>query len=172
MPDNRSIGRVGADVRACRSTIARDGISMVRGDCMISLSSTRPFVACGAMILAAGIVSGPVRAADLPLVTKAPPPPPASLFWVELDYLAWNVKGDHLPPLVTTGVLGAPGTAVLFGDSRVNDGWRSGGRLQAGYWFDQTRARGVEASFFALEDASTNFGAASNTAGLPILARP
>jgi Putative beta barrel porin-7 (BBP7) len=54
----------------------------------------------------------------------------------------------------------------------VNDGWRSGGRVQAGYWFDQTRTRGVEASFFAVEDTSTNFAAASNAAGLPVLARP
>jgi hypothetical protein len=141
---------------------------------MIPFSARGPFVPFGAIVLAT-LVSGPVHAADLPVVTKAPPPPAVGSFWAELDYLAWTVKGDRLPALVTTGttgVLGAPGTTVLFGDARVNDGWRSGGRLQAGYWFDQTRTRGIEASVFALEDASTGFAAASNAAGSPLLARP
>jgi Putative beta barrel porin-7 (BBP7) len=63
---------------------------------------------------------GQAAAADLPI--KAPPkiPDSGNLFWAELDYLAWTVKGDRLPPLVTTspagmpllqaGVLGAPTT--------------------------------------------------------------
>jgi hypothetical protein len=89
------------------------------------------------------------------------------------------VKGDRPPPLVTTsppgtlvnaGVLGAPGTTVLFGDSPVNGGWRSGGRLPAGYWFDPTRNKGVEISFFALQNASTGFSANSGTHA--ILAQP
>ncbi len=142
---------------------------------MKQFASRSSSLTCGATLFAA-LFCGPVDAADLPYARKAPPAPPATgSFWVELDYLAWTVKGDHLPPLVTTGptgVLGAPGTAVLFGDSTVNDGWRSGGRLQAGYWFDQTRTRGVEASLFAIEDATTDFAAASNAAGSPVLARP
>ena len=132
--------------------------------------------AWGATLLTPAVFGGQVHAADLPFVTKAPPAPPATgAFWAELDYLAWTVKGDRLPPLVTTGptgALGAPGTAVLFGDSTVNDDWRSGGRLQAGYWFDQTRTRGIEANVFAIEDASAGFAAASNAAGFPIVARP
>ena len=118
-------------------------------------------------------------AADLPAVTKAPPPDSGRL-WVEFDYLAWTVKGDKLPPLVTTsppgtplvqaGVLGAPGTSVLFGDSTVNDEWRSGLRARIGYWFDSRRRIGIEGSFFGLEQASTEFNTGS--AGTPILARP
>ena len=118
-------------------------------------------------------------AADLPAVTKAPPPDSGRL-WVEFDYLAWTVKGDKLPPLVTTsppgtpqvqaGVLGAPGASVLFGDSTVNDEWRSGLRARMGYWFDSRRRIGIEGSFFGLEQASTEFNAGS--AGTPILARP
>ena len=46
-------------------------------------------------------------AADLPAVTKAPPPDSGRL-WVEFDYLAWTVKGDKLPPLVTTSPPGTP----------------------------------------------------------------
>ncbi len=134
----------------------------------------------GLAALAAAACWGPAAAADLPL--KAPPlkPADASLFWAEMEYLAWSVRGDRLPPLVTTspagtplaqaGVLGVPGTTVLFGDSSVNGGWRSGGRLTGGYWFDPRHTSGVEASFFGLEQASTGFNASSN--GTPILARP
>ena len=114
-------------------------------------------------------------AADLPV--KAPPVPvePAGQFWIGVDYLGWSVKGDHLPALVTTspvgtpleqaGVLGAPGTTVLFGNSDVDGGWRSGGRLQAGYWFDPQHRSGVEVSFFDLQDKSTGF--AANSAAYP-----
>jgi hypothetical protein len=134
----------------------------------------------GLAVLAVSAGCDPAVAADLPV--KAPPQAPvdASQFWVDMDYLVWNVKGDRLPPLVTAspagtplpsaGVLGASGTTVLFGDSSVNDGWRSGGRLSAGYWFDPQHKSGVEASFFGLEQASTGFGASS--AGASILARP
>jgi hypothetical protein len=104
----------------------------------------------------------------------------ANRFWAEAEYLRWTVKGDKLPALVTTsppgtppaqrGVLGFPGTAVLFGDSTVNDGWRSGGRAEAGFWFDDRRTSGIETSFFQLGDASTNFRASSD--GNSILARP
>jgi hypothetical protein len=121
----------------------------------------------------------PASAADVPLATKAPPPA-AGQFWAEVDYLAWTVKGDKLPPLVTSsppgtirsqaGVLGFPGTSVLFGDSTVNDGWRSGLRAQIGYWFDSQKTRGLEGGAFGLEQVSTGFSAASG--GSPILARP
>ncbi len=136
---------------------------------------------CGAASLAAmPVAGGTAAAADLPI--KAPPktPDPTGQFWIGVDYLAWSVKGDHLPPLVTTspagtpilqaGVLGPPGTTVLFGDSSVNGGWRSGGRLQAGYWFDPQRSRGVEVSFFDLQGASTGFLTDSNAHA--IIAQP
>lgn len=117
-------------------------------------------------------------AADLPVKAPPAPPPSGGLFWAEADVLGWSVKGDRLPPLVTTspvgapgpGVLGFPTTTVLFGDSSVNGAWRPGGRLQAGYWFDPSRSRGIEASVFGLGDISTRFNADSNTT--PIIARP
>jgi hypothetical protein len=136
----------------------------------------------GMAVLIAGSVCDRAAAADMPLITKAPTPQPVDpgQFWVGMEYLAWNVKGDRLPPLVTTspagtplpqaGVLGAAGTTVLFGNSSVNDGWRSGGRLTAGYWFDPQHRTGIEASFFGLEQASTGFSASSS--GAQILARP
>jgi hypothetical protein len=113
---------------------------------------------------------GMSAAADLRLKAKAPPPPAAGAFWLEADYLLWTVKGDQLPALASTGVLGAPGTVVLFGDAAVNDRWRSGGQIKAGYWFDPQHSWGIEGSFFGLQNASTGFNASSN--GSPVLARP
>ena len=59
---------------------------------------------------------------------------------------------------------------MLFGDSAVNGGWRSGGRLRAGYWFDPQRNKGIEVSFFDLQSASTGF--AADSSAHPILAQP
>ena len=144
------------------------------------LSTVAPMASIA--VLATTACCDPAVAADLPLLTKARPlkPADAGQFWLGMDYLAWSVKGDRLPPLVTTspagtplaqaGMLGPATTTVLFGDSSVNGGWRSGGRLSGGYWFDPQHKSGVEASFFGLEQASIGFNA--NSAGTPILARP
>jgi hypothetical protein len=69
-----------------------------------------------------------------------------------------------------TGVLGAPGTSILFGNATVGDDWRPGGRLRAGYWFDPARTMGIEGHFFGLADTSTDFAASST--GTTLLARP
>src|SRR5215472_432874 len=120
----------------------------------------------------------PAGAADWPVnaIDKAPRPP----FWISAEHLLWSAKGDKLPPLVTTspagtpvplaGVLGAPGTSVLFGNESINDRWRSGVRVSAGYWFDPLHTTGIEANFFLLNPTSTGFAASSN--GNAILARP
>lgn len=141
---------------------------------------TRRLGAAAAGVAFAAIsLSGSALAADLRL--KAPPNPvDFNPFWAEADYLAWSVSGDKLPALVTTapvgtplgvaGVLGQPTTTVLFGNSSVNNDWRSGGRITGGYWFDPQRSRGIEASFFGLENASTGFAASSGA--YPILTRP
>jgi hypothetical protein len=137
--------------------------------------------------------AGSVVASDMSLLNSAAPPaiPTKSVaitvpetstgrFWAEVDYLGWTVRGDRLPALITTsppgtpraqaGVLGAPGTTVLFGASDANDGWRSGTLLQGGYWFDSQQTSGVEASVFGLESLSSGLGASSS--GSPTLARP
>lgn len=96
----------------------------------------------------------------------------AGCLWVEAEYLLWWLRGDRLPPLVTggpPGVAALPGD-VLFGGSQVNDGARSGGRITAGFWFDDEQTLGVEASFFFLEGETAQAGFASG--GDPVLARP
>lgn len=130
--------------------------------------------ACGL----AAVIAGSAFAADLP---AAPPRiDPGSRFWISGEYLLWNAKGDRLPPLVTTsppgtplidaGVLGAPGTAVLFGAATANQNWLSGGRVRAGFWLDDSREWSLELNYFQLGDTSDSFN--GNSGATPILARP
>jgi hypothetical protein len=103
-----------------------------------------------------------------------------SRIWGCAEYLLWWVKGDRLPPLVTTspagtpladaGILGLPSTTVLIGDSRVNDDVRSGGRFTLGTWLDCNEKFGISADFFFLESRGQDFAAASD--GSTILMRP
>lgn len=94
---------------------------------------------------------------------------PSGFFWVRADYLLWWTKGSPLPPLVTSspdttpiaqaGVLGQPGTTILFGDNDVNDEDRSGYRFSAGYWFDCCMCSGIEADYFQLDTKTDSFDA-------------
>lgn len=100
--------------------------------------------------------------------------------WVTLDYLYWWVQGSQTPALITTspqgtplnqaGILGQPGTSVLFGNTRVDDDGRSGGRLRFGRWLDDCGNVGFSGEIFGLENASSNY--VINSDGNPILARP
>jgi len=105
-------------------------------------------------------------------------------FWVNAEYLAFGLKGNHVPALVTTsvagtpqgtaGVLGQPNTRVMFGDDRILTGIRSGGRITVGGWIVGDTV-GIEANYFALGRGTTEFNAAGNFSGGgtgPILARP
>jgi hypothetical protein len=100
-------------------------------------------------------------------------------FYARADYLMWWFKEQHLPPLVTTGpqepsnfngILGMPGTVVLFGNSEAGGGLRSGMRLTAGVWCDDECGMGVEASGFFIGQRSFRFRA--NSDEFPVLARP
>jgi hypothetical protein len=91
------------------------------------------------------------------------------------EYLLWWIKSSQVPPLITTGpvasggVIGAPGTIVLFGGDIDNEP-RSGGRFRVGYWFDDDHCWGIESRTFFLANRSVNFGAGSDQ--FPFLARP
>jgi hypothetical protein len=152
-----------------------------------------PLTATVAVLLAASLA--PAQTASPPPVSVAPPvaapsvgvpfdAEPASSSgdrgWVEAEYLLWWMRGQPLPALATTspagtsstqaGVLGAPGTSVLFGDFSANTAARSGGRITAGTWIGDGELFGVEAYFFELETKVKNFAVNSNTT--PIIARP
>jgi hypothetical protein len=92
------------------------------------------------------------------------------------EYLLWWTRQPHLPPLVTTGtptsqgILGQPGTVVIFGGSAVDFDGQSGGRFTAGYWLNCENTVAIEGSLFFLGQQSVNFNANSTT--FPVLARP
>jgi hypothetical protein len=97
--------------------------------------------------------------------------------WVRADILGWWTKGMHVPPLVTAGVsqaqpgiIGEPGTQILFGDGDILQRARVGGQLSAGAWLDDCHKWGVQGDYFGLQDLSTNYLAT----GLeyPFLSRP
>jgi hypothetical protein len=107
--------------------------------------------------------------------------------YFEVDYMSLWTKGNPLPPLVTTSPLGTPQaqagrlpvsatTEILFGNDRVDDGQRNGGRINVGYWLVDGEFLGVEGQYFTLEEGSTDFDRLSMfSTGDPnaiILARP
>src|SRR4051812_18535863 len=85
---------------------------------------------------------GCADAADMQARPVLKAPPPAAETWFAAEALAWWAKGDRPPPLVTTspdgtpifqaGVLGQPGTTILFGNQAVADDARAGVRISAG----------------------------------------
>jgi len=102
-------------------------------------------------------------------------------WWFRTEYIGWWGRGIDLPALLTTspagtspaqaGLLGLPGTQILFGNESYDEDLRSGIRFSFGYWLDPSHCRGIEAYFFAPGDSSLTYSNAS-TNGLPILARP
>jgi hypothetical protein len=94
------------------------------------------------------------------------------------EYLSWWLKGDSEPALVTTspadtartaaGVLGQPGTSVLFGDQSLNNRQRSGARVTLGMWITPTVR--IEGEWFGLGQQNSGYTGSSD--GAMILARP
>ena len=110
---------------------------------------------------------------------------PFHSYWVRAEYLSWRAKGNDLPPLLTTspvgtpqgvaGELGQPTTSVLFGDTGVDDEYRSGARIALGFWVTEGEFTGWEVEYSALTDAGTDFNIQSTFSDGPndrILARP
>jgi hypothetical protein len=99
--------------------------------------------------------------------------------WVRGEYLAWSMKGQYFPSLVTTtlptttaantGVPYQPGAMTLVGDEKWLGDMRSGGRLTGGFWWTPEQYGGIEGSFFEV-DAGSHPGQ-SGTANMA-LARP
>ncbi len=105
---------------------------------------------------------------------------PAGRVWFTGEVLAWWMRGSWTPPLVTgsapgtpledAGILGRPGTAILFGDERINSAVRGGFRVGMGVWLNREQTWGLEGSFFVLSRQEDGFVA--NGLGGQILARP
>jgi hypothetical protein len=85
--------------------------------------------------------------------------------YVRAEGLVWWTKGAPVQPLGTTfggtaptatsGIPGASGTTVLLGDDHYATHTRGGGRLMAGYWFDDCHLLGIEGGFFVLGRTTT-----------------
>ena len=100
--------------------------------------------------------------------------------YLDVEYLVWWVRGAQMPPLVTgsplgteiqdAGVLGAPGTQVLYGDQLTSSGPWSGLRLRAGVGLDDFRQWWLVGDWFGLLMNSDKF--TSTTQSHSILARP
>ena len=108
---------------------------------------------------------------------------PSGWIWGSAEYLVWWRPREWIcrlwlttSPLETprdeAGVLGEPGTEVLFGGDDVLTGSRSGLRLRLGFWFDPMYQVGLQGDYFEIQNKSSKFNASSDAAGHPILARP
>jgi hypothetical protein len=127
-----------------------------------------------------GTTAPATTAPTVAIPTGAAPARDNQAFWVSADAVFSVFRAVTLPPLVTTsppgtaqplaGVLGVPGTTVLFGGNNVEGDLRYGFRVDGGYWFGQQRRFGIEAGVMMLGSSSTSFAASSSLN--PILARP
>jgi Putative beta barrel porin-7 (BBP7) len=134
------------------------------------------------------VTSAPTRDPGEATVTPVPTPVDAipapsnhNQFWFGVDYLGWWLTGSHLPPLLTasppgtsrtqSGVLGAPGTDVLFGGESVNDDFRSGVRFRFGGWLDESCTKGFEFRTLCLDRQADRFVAGSPDGSL-LVSRP
>jgi hypothetical protein len=95
----------------------------------------------------------------------------------QADYLHWWVRGTSLPPIVTTGsttdarpgVIGQPGTSVIYGGDRLNYDDMNGGRFGLMLEGD---CMSYDISYFTMSPRSTRFGASSDSTGNPVIAVP
>jgi hypothetical protein len=106
--------------------------------------------------------------------------------WVQAEALMWWLKGNPLPPLVTTspnstdaadaGVLGLPDTGILAGNGRVDSQMRGGFRtavgIRLGYWVDWLMDAELEAGLMWVGDGQSSGDFFAESLGDPILARP
>lgn len=100
-----------------------------------------------------------------------------SRWWVRTDYLLWRITGFQVPVLISgsspgtdvadAGVLGLPGTDVVYGGQTVNNDSLSGVRVSLGWHLDQERRKSIVLSYFNLGTITDEHRASGG-----ILARP
>lgn len=94
-------------------------------------------------------------------------------FWVSAEPLLWWFKSSRVPPLITAGgngVPGTPGTHVALDSLGFDDAVRPGGRFRFGYNFESMPNVGFEVNYFFVGDRQSNAQFASG--GNPVLGRP
>ena len=125
-------------------------------------------------LLATGLASaeGTETADESPVVDR---------WYFQAEYLVWWLRRDRVPPLLTTspaasqGILGQPGTAIVFpeADGKLESRHDRfvGARFSTGWWFDDEQELGLQGSGFLLERDSSNFTIKQTPAGA-LFARP
>jgi hypothetical protein len=118
--------------------------------------------------------------AGMPMGQQFGPRPVLGGWYMRAEYLYWWADGMQVPALVTTspngtsrtnaGVLGEPGTSILFGNSGLNNDGQSGGRISFGRWLECYPGHAIEGDYWGLGTINDGFFASSP--GNPILARP
>jgi hypothetical protein len=101
-------------------------------------------------------------------------------YWASADFLFWWTKEMDVPPLATSsplgtaqaqaGVLGQPGTAIVFGNTGLQDQGRPGGRFTLGLWLDRNHCQSLDVTYLMLPRDTESASFSSNQ--FPILARP
>lgn len=101
--------------------------------------------------------------------------------WLDAGFLLGWIKADKTQTLVTTGafgserpgVLGDPGTTVLYDGQQLQSEPYLGGRFNAGTWFDECQYCGMEGGYFFFAAQDRGFIAGANGfPGLPGLYVP
>jgi hypothetical protein len=113
-------------------------------------------------------------------VQDGPVGTPFSRFWFRGEYLLWWLKGDHAPPLVTTGnpalagteVVGALGNpdTVILNNGKLTPNPFSGGRFMGGFFLDECGCKAIEFGGFFLAPRSRDFFVAPGA--FPVVTRP
>ncbi len=133
-------------------------------------ASSQPAAAPGPIDQKEESLASPAPSDDL----VAPYTPPNRNLWVSGETLLWWQKSAPLPPTLTTFAAGSPSATAGFGGALGNLGTTVlspdhlgydmdvGGRFTLGYWLDDDRQVGIEASGFFLGTQTATFSVASN----------
>jgi len=101
-------------------------------------------------------------------------------FWFGADYTMAFLRPVRLPPLASTGpltaripgVIGEPGTQVLFGGDALDFNMFSGFRLTGGVYLDDSDCCSLELGVFYLAPNTQQFRMQSDVNGNPTFGRP
>ena len=110
----------------------------------------------------------------------ANPVPYRGRMFLRGEYLGWEMDGMKTPALVTTSPAGTPqnlaafiggaNTTTLFGGGEINNDFRSGFRVQGGWYVDPTRYWAIGGDYYQLFGNGETF--AANSTNNAILGRP
>ena len=146
------------------------------------------------LLAGAGLVAPAQDVAPPPAMKELVPNPPVELtdkvggredeltpawkFWTGIEALGWGISGQSMPALVTgspagtpremAGLLGAPGTRILYGDDTMGGGMQPGLRISSGIFLNQEKTWAVDGSFYTLYGGDSAYMSPDG----PIIARP